>query len=143
MRKPHTARMLAAAALLLLSTAAAAQGAPLRMHTPEELTWVPFGAEGKAAFLWGDRKVGPWGMLLKFPPGYRGGAHSHTLDYHGITVAGTWTRTAGGVSRDLPVGSYVLQPGKQVHSDGCKGPEECVFLIHQAGPGDYIPAERH
>jgi hypothetical protein len=123
--------------------AAAQRGKP--MNTPADaLKWELYapGNPLQVSVLWGDRdKAGDYGMLLKMPAGFEAGRHSHSRDYHGVTVQGIWIHTSDGAKpRDLPPGSSVFQPGKQVHNDICKGPAECIILIHQQGPSDFIPA---
>jgi quercetin dioxygenase-like cupin family protein len=83
-------------------------------------------------------------MLLKMPAGFEAGMHSHTADYHGIVVEGTWVHTAEGDTnppKELGPGGYVFQPGKQNHNDVCKGKTDCIVLVHQHGKGDFIPAK--
>jgi quercetin dioxygenase-like cupin family protein len=81
-------------------------------------------------------------MLLKMPSGFEAGRHTHTADYHGLGVQGTWVHTnEGGKPIELAPGSYVLQPGKQIHNDSCKGTTDCVILVHQHAPGDFTPAK--
>jgi hypothetical protein len=96
----------------------------------------------QVAKLWGDRAQGEYGMLLKLPAGFEAGFHAHTGDYHGINLQGIWVHTqADGQTKELPPGSYVMQPGMQNHNDVCKGPSDCILLIHQRAKGDFIPAE--
>lgn len=98
----------------------------------------------QVAMLWGDRnKPGEYGMLLKFPAGFESGRHSHTADYHGVTVEGVWVHENDGVptAPRYPPGSYVMQPGRQIHNDICRGPAECIVFIHQHAQGDFIPAK--
>ena len=109
------------------------------------IKWQPY-AEGnplQVAMLWGDRtKPADYAMYLKMPAGFEAGRHSHTNDYHGVAIQGTWVHTNdGGKPVELGPGGHVLQPGKQVHNDVCKGSAECIILIHQRGPGDFIPAK--
>ena len=81
-------------------------------------------------------------MLLKIPVGFEAGLHSHTGDYHAINVQGTWVHTlADGQTKELPAGSYVMQPGVQNHNDVCKGPNDCILFIYQKVKGDFIPAK--
>ena len=47
-----------------------------------------------------------------------------------------WRPTA-----DTPVGSYVMQPGKQNHNDVCKSKTDCIIFIHQHAKGDFIPKQ--
>ena len=108
------------------------------------MKWEPFGPGNpvQVAALWGDRTKGDYGMLLKMPAGSEAGRHSHTGDYHALAVQGTWVHTnEGGKPIDLAPGSYVLQPGKQVHNDSCKGSTDCIILVHQHAAGDFIPAK--
>lgn len=112
------------------------------MTPTEEIVFEPFapGMPLQIAKLWGDRTQGAYGMLLKIPPGFEAGFHAHTADYYALNMQGTWVHTMDGVSKVLPVGSYVMQPGGQFHNDVCKGPDDCILFIHQGAKGDFIPA---
>jgi hypothetical protein len=73
------------------------------------------------------------------------GMHAHTADYHAVSIQGTWVHTVEGDAtsvKDLPVGSYVFQPGKLMHQDVCKGKQDCIVFVHQHGKGDFIPAKK-
>jgi anti-sigma factor ChrR (cupin superfamily) len=132
--------VMASVAGLSYSALGAENGA---MIPAEGIVWKPLpGGPLKVAELWGDRTQGAHGMLLKFPPGYEAGSHKHTADYHGLTVQGVWVHIVDGERRELPVGSYVMQPGGQFHNDICKGPDECVIFLHQDAKGDFIPAPK-
>jgi hypothetical protein len=120
-----------------------AQGKAVNMPVAS-IKWVPYapGNPLQVAQLWGDRTKGDYGMLLKMPAGFEAGRHSHTGDYHGLAVQGTWVHTNDGSKPvELAPGSYVLQPGKQVHNDNCKGTSDCIILVHQHAAGDFIPAK--
>jgi hypothetical protein len=108
-------------------------------------TWQPYapGNPLQVSMLWGDRtKPGDYAMYLKMPAGFEAGRHSHTNGYQGVAIQGTWVHTNdGGKPAELGPGGFVVQPGKQVHNDACKGQTECIILIHQMGPGDFIPAK--
>jgi hypothetical protein len=128
-------------------TAGAAKGKEAVMTPLPDLKFEPYaaGVPLQVAKLWGDRaKGGDYGMLLKMPAGFEAGMHTHTLDYYAVNVQGTWVHTVEGDTsppKDLPVGSYVFQPGKQMHNDVCKGKTDCILFIHQHGKGDFIPAK--
>ena len=116
------------------------------MNTPlSGIKWQPYapGNPLQVAMLWGDRtKPVEYAMYLKMPAGFEAGRHSHTNDYHGVGIVGTWVHTNdGGKPVELGPGGTVFQPGKQVHNDSCKGTTDCIILIHQKGPGDFIPAK--
>jgi hypothetical protein len=111
-----------------------------------DLAWQPYapGAALEVAPLWGDRaKSGDYGILLKMPPGYIAGMHSHGADSEAVLIQGTWVHTVDGdpsSNRDLTPGAYVFQPGKQDHDDACKGKLDCIVFVHQRGKGDFLPA---
>jgi len=112
-----------------------------------EIKWEPLmGGPLQMAKLWGDRDKGPeYGMLLKFPGGMDSGMHAHTGDYHAVSLQGTWVHTVEGETvpgKELPPGSYVFQPGKQMHDDLCKGKVDCIVFVHQHAKGDFIPAKK-
>ncbi len=132
-----------AAGLLTIGLTVATDAQETSQMVPyEQIEFAPQapGSELQVAVLWGDRDKGEYGMLLKFPPGYVGDLHSHTHDYHAVNLKGVWVHTIGQEKAELPADSYVRQGGGEVHSDACKGPEECVILVHQKGHGDFIPA---
>jgi hypothetical protein len=150
MKKTITRAILGAALLLGVAGLAYAAGAKSKkesMTIPAgEIHWEEYapGVPLQVAMLWGDRKKGgDYGMLLKFPAGFEAGMHSHTLDYTGVSIKGTWVHTVEGdtAPKDLPPGSFVSQTGKQNHNDQCKGKEDCIVFIHQVGKGDFIPAK--
>jgi hypothetical protein len=64
-------------------------------------------------------------------------------DYHAVNVQGTWVHTNSGdpKSHELAPGSYVMQPGKAMHNDMCKGTTDCILFVHQHAPGDFIPGK--
>ena len=100
------------------------------------------GSPLKVVILWGDRGKGEYAMLLRVPAGFVAPIHAHTGDYHGVNVAGTWRHSfEGGEEKRLPPGSYVFQPGREMHGDACVGPEDCILFIHQHVKGDFIPKQ--
>ena len=135
-------------AVAAVSYAAGAAKAKQAMAVPAgEIKWEPLmGGPLQMAKLWGDRDKGPeYAMLLKFPGGMDSGMHAHTADYHVVSIHGTWVHTVEGEAapaKELGPGSYVFQPGKQMHSDMCKGKDECIVFVHQHGKGDFIPAKK-
>ena len=127
-------------AVAAISTSANAGEKDIGM-TSDQLTWVPFGETPvKMAVLWGDPKSGEYAVLLKLPPGFTPGPHSHTADYHGVNLQGTWTHIfCSDDVRSLPAPSYVMQAGGELHNDACAGPDECIIFIHQHAAMDFIP----
>ncbi|ETW99945.1 MAG: hypothetical protein ETSY1_13105 [Candidatus Entotheonella factor] len=115
-----------------------------QMIAANEMEWKPMAPESPLQImtLWGDRSKGEHGVLLKLPAGMVAPIHAHTGDYHGINLTGTWRHSFdGGEQKDLPPGSYVFQPGKQMHGDACIGTEDCILFLHQYVKADFIPKQ--
>ena len=128
-----------------LSVYVSAQGKAMEMPL-SQVKWEPAGPGSpmQIGILWGDRAKGPeYAMLLKVPAGVEAGWHSHTAAYHAVAVQGTWVHTSsqGGKPMELGPGGHVFQPGKTVHNDSCKGTTDCIVMVHQHAPGDFIPAK--
>lgn len=124
---------------------AGAQDMTGKMIAHGDLEWVPMAPDSPimAVTLWGDAATGPYGALLKIPAGTEFPMHAHTGDYSGINLQGTWRRVIdGGEWVELPPGSYVFQPGKQMHADICLGSDECIVFITQEVGRDFIPKEQ-
>jgi quercetin dioxygenase-like cupin family protein len=136
--------------VLLLVVAGLADGASARQakatNTPlMSMRWQPYapGSPLQVAVLWGDRtKPVQYAMYLKMPAGFVAGRHSHTNDYHAVAVQGRWIHSnEDGKPHQLTAGGVAFQPGKQVHNDECRGTTDCIILLYQMGPGDFIPAK--
>lgn len=127
------------AAVLSIALATTALANRQESRTLNDLKWVKGGPGLSFALLWGDWSKGNYGMIVKIKAGHAAPKHSHTADYHGVTIQGTWVHTYGkNDHRILPPGSYAFQSGKENHGDRCQGPEDCLILIHQHGPRDFI-----
>lgn len=126
--------------LALLTVGGTGQAAEGVMKAPDQMEWKEIAPGIQRVILWGDRDTGAYAMLLKIAPGTVADPHAHTGDYHGVNVKGTWRHSFDtGEQRDLPPGSFILQPGMALHGDACVSTEECIFFIHQDVKGDYIP----
>jgi hypothetical protein len=51
-------------------------------------------------------------------------AHTHTRDYWGVAVQGTWVR------------------GNDLHADSCEGPKPCINILDFDGARDMMFPER-
>ena len=75
------------------------------------------------AALWGDRAKGEGGTLLRTPPGFDSGLHSHTADYWALVVEGEWAHwvpsTGEGRGVRLLPGAHWTQVHTQLHQDAC------------------------
>lgn len=94
------------------------------------------------ALVWGDWNKGDYGMVVRIKAGHAAPLHSHTHDYHGVTIQGNWVHSYGdGVEHVLTPGAYAFQAGGDDHGDRCAGTEDCLILIHQHGPRDFHVAD--
>jgi quercetin dioxygenase-like cupin family protein len=111
----------------------------------DDVEWAPIeGTPLSVAVIWGDPSAGPHVRFVKLPAGFVGPIHAHTGDYHGVNLSGTWQHviTETGEVRDLPPGSYVFQPGGEMHADACVGLEDCVLMIYKSVANDFILQEK-
>ena len=91
----------------------------------------------------GDPATGAHVRLVKLPAGFVAPVHAHTGTYYGTNLTGVWKHSfeETGESRELPPGSYVIQPGGQMHGDACIGTEDCILLLQQDVAADFILPE--
>ena len=111
------------------------------MSALDEVEWIPrTNSPVEVAVLAGDPATGPHIRLVKLPAGFVVPDHAHTGDYHGVNLTGTWKHTflETGESRELPPGSFVFQPGGEMHGDACIGPEDCIIMLSQLVAADFI-----
>jgi len=120
----------------------AAMAGKHQSRSVDDLAWVNGGPGLDFALVWGDWTKDDYGMIVKIKAGHAAPQHSHTSDYHGVTIQGKWVHTFGkNDHRTLKPGSYTFQSGKENHGDRCEGPQDCLILIHQHGSRDFIPAK--
>lgn len=140
-------RFEAAFALLVLASASGcagpAAGGPSTLVPAAELRWAPQapGLPQQLTTLWGDRAVGPSGVLVKLPSAFDSGLHAHTAEYRAVVVSGTLIHVdenGAGADRELTAGSYLVQPGGSMHIDRCKEGAECILFIYQEQKADVI-----
>jgi quercetin dioxygenase-like cupin family protein len=93
-------------------------------------------------FISGNPKAGAFSAMVKLPPGYNSGLHTHTADYTGIAMSAglshTLTKAPG---KPLPKGSYWYQPGGEAHVDACHTKAPCYMLAMFKGAVDMKPVK--
>ncbi len=105
----------------------------------DDLEWVNGGPGLDFALVWGDWTQDDYGMIVRIEAGVAAPRHAHTGDYHGVTIQGNWVHTYGeDDERTLTPGGYAFQAGGEVHGDRCEGTVDCLILIHQHGPRDFL-----
>lgn len=140
MMKPLLA---AATATLLASTAFAESHGHAENNVPlQDVEWVDAPIPGvQLALAWGDDATGA-AWLIKMDPGVALPMHTHTHDYWGLSIAGTWVHIeADGTEVSTVPGDYALVAGGAVHADRCDSDIPCIGLLDFAGPRDVALAE--
>jgi hypothetical protein len=127
----------------LVASSAACAGVPEspgNHYLPaNKVPWVgEAGAPVQLGALWGDRATGEAGTLLRTPPGFRSGPHSHTADYWALVVQGVWEHwvpsTGEGNGIRLEVGAHWTQVKTQLHEDACVSNVPCIIFLFNKTP---------
>lgn len=105
----------------------------------DRIPWVGEpGAPVELGALWGDRASGEAGTLLRTPPGFRSGLHSHTADYWAVVVQGAWEHwvpsTGEGTGNRLEPGAHWTQAKTQLHEDSCVSDVPCIIFLFNKTP---------
>ena len=85
-----------------------------------------------------DLETGGITYYAKFPAGSHFDLHWHTHDEFVVVVSGELTVVLGDESHNLNVGSYVVIPGKLIHSwDVPILGGDAIILVRRAGSADF------
>ena len=131
-------------ALLFASALAFAAPKPQVQVTADSLVWTePFGPGSiKVAKVSGDEKKGPYFVIMKMPPGFDSGWHTHDFEYTGVVLAGTLENIEQGgeaASKPIPAGSSWTQMGKVNHMTKCTAATECMSYLAIKGGFTFTP----
>lgn len=128
---------------LIATTALAENAAPEERHVAlTDVPWEDAPIPGvQLALAWGDDATGAtW--LIKFDPGVALPMHTHSNDYWGLSIQGTWVHIeADGTEVATSPGDYSLVPGGVVHADRCDSTVPCIGLLNFTGPRDVALAQ--
>ena len=110
----------------------------------ENIQFAPLG-EGspvEIALLWGNPAKGPAALLVRFPEGYSEPWHSHSSTYRSVLIKGEMQSRSKDTALDsltvFEPGSYLVQPGDQIHSEVNAGKGSMVAFVYFEGPVDFI-----
>jgi len=108
----------------------------------------PNDKEGKGpqiSVLSGDmkKKGTPLFFLLKLPPGFKPGPHTHTSDDWAVVVQGAGHNFAAGgdEGKAVDVGGFWYQPGKVAHDNHCASTTPCIIAVYTPKGFDFLPAK--
>lgn len=131
--------LIATAAAILLSTTAHAEdhGHAETHFALANVEWVDAPIPGvQLALAWGDDATGA-AWLIRMEPGVALPMHTHTHDYWGLSIAGTWVHIeSDGTEVATVPGDYSLVRGGVVHADRCDSDVPCIGLLAFSGPRD-------
>ena len=117
----------------------------IKITLPSDIKWTKT-PQSERAVLYGDpSKPGYYAELVKWLPHNNSHPHYHQNDRFIQVLSGTWWVQTGAKYdpagfKPIPVGSFVVHTGKEIHYDGAKD-EPCLLLISGQGPDTSINAE--
>ena len=126
----------------------AAKGKEIALTPPEDVKFQPIDPndkEGKGpqlSVVFGDmKKKGPMGFILKVPPGFKPGPHTHTSDDYAVIIKGAVHNFApGDEGKAIGPGGTWFQPGKMVHDNHCAEGAPCLLFVYMPNGFDFKPA---
>jgi beta-alanine degradation protein BauB len=102
----------------------------------EEIPWVELPDGRATAAVHGEMSSDEHISYIRFPPGMRTAAHTHSNAYTGIIVQGVarhFEPNTVGANLWLPAGSFYRVPADVPHISECSEQSVCIFAIHQHG----------
>jgi quercetin dioxygenase-like cupin family protein len=118
----------------------------ISIKLPDQISWKrnAAGTNEVAVLLGNPSKPGLYVQLFKWLPGNMSRPHWHPNDRYITVLKGTWWVGTGDkfepeTTTSIPVGSYVVHTGKQVHYDGAKDGEVVLLMVGE-GPETATPA---
>lgn len=112
-----------------------------------DMKWEPL-AEGSplnVVKLWGDPfKDGGYGMLVKLPPGFTTGMHSHSAPYYSVELTGRKIHRGKDEEKSeaYTPGSFTHEVPGHIHEDVCTGSVDCILFITQQTKFDFLPEKK-
>ncbi len=132
--------------MALLGVASVGPAGPAAADAPqsatiEDLVWSD--ARVAVARLWGDDANGPYGKLVKFPPGLVSPLHFHSNDYTAVVISGTLLDPTdpSATARRLAAGGFYFLPAGTAYTVRCVSEVPCLVYAHQAGGFDFNQVE--
>ncbi len=117
------------------------------MWTADEIKWdtlknAPPGSGVMGCVLWGNPDKGPFGMFIKFPPGFSNALHYHSSALRVVVLKGAYIYVPEkGEEKSLGAGSYFTYPAGDRHSTKGAADSETIFFVTSTGKFDVVPVE--
>ncbi|MBI1805555.1 MAG: DUF4437 domain-containing protein [Ignavibacteria bacterium] len=113
----------------------------------EDIKWdtlkgSPPGSGVMGAVLWGSLEKGPFGALVKFPPGFKAPLHYHSSELKLVVIKGAYIYvTEKGEEKRFGSGSYIYEPARDRHATRGAEDSETIFFTEGSGKFDVVPIE--
>ena len=121
----------------------------IMVTAPADVKFMPLDPndkEGKGpqiSVLSGDmkKKGTPMYFLLKLPPGFKPGPHTHSSDDYAVVVQGSMHNFAAGgdEGKAVDVGGSWFQHGKVAHDNHCASTTPCIIAVYVPKGFDFLP----
>jgi quercetin dioxygenase-like cupin family protein len=118
----------------------------IRVTPADQLKFTPFDGTqpngAQVATLFGEiGKPQPTGFLLKTPPGFRPGPHTHSSDDYAVVIRGNVHNFAAGGSEGIGVGlgGTWFQPGGV--DNHCESESDCLIFVYTPERFDFLPTD--
>jgi quercetin dioxygenase-like cupin family protein len=111
----------------------------------EDIKWdtlkgSPPGSGVMGAVLWGNLEKGPFGVLIKFPPGFKTPLHHHSSDLKGVVIKGAYIYVSeNGAEKRCGPGSYLYEPSGDRHATRGAEDSETIFYTEGNKKFDVVP----
>ncbi len=111
----------------------------------DELNWIDEPWGGSTAVVWGDPKVGPFGILIDHPAGFSsppGMSLAHSANVRAVILTGWMKVWREGQSAEdapeLPAGSYFRKVGGVYYHEAHSPDEHTLVYVVYDGPRDTL-----
>lgn len=94
-----------------------------------------------SAAAWGSEQQPPFGVFVKFEPGYDAGMHTHTNTVTLIVLKGAYLYRDENGSKRVGPGEVIRIPGGHKHWSGGDAKEGATFYQHMDAAMDMVPAK--
>jgi hypothetical protein len=143
-------------ALALIAASAAVASAGPKDNTwtqAKDAKWSPLDPSDKSGkgpqftVVFGDPAKGPVGVILKVPPGFRPGPHTHTSDDYAVIIQGnvhnfkSTTKDEKNTGPAMTPGGSWFQPGGAAHDNECEktSKDGCMMFVYMEKGFDFKP----
>jgi hypothetical protein len=123
---------------------------PSMLASQKDAKWIPLDAKAGAkgpqiSISFGEMgKKAPIGFLLKTPPGFHPGPHTHSSDDWAVVIAGKMHNYPAGkdAGKALIAGDRWHQVADEPHDNLCEPGAECLMFVYMPDGFDFKPVAK-